>query len=169
MFFIAFGAFLKSGIKNIHKTEYLTSNAGMLESENNAPITVLPEVGYFPEPKGYFAKPEKEGKYPGVVMIHENRGLRPEIKATAMPTTTDKLAPIKWPVLGIFGSNDLVISVEKVEEFENSLNKQKITNQIYIYPGVGHAFDNPSGMNYAPNETRDAREKTLAFLDSHLQ
>jgi carboxymethylenebutenolidase len=30
--------------------------------------------------KGYLAKPEKEGKYPAVVVIHENRGLNPHIE-----------------------------------------------------------------------------------------
>ena len=29
---------------------------------------------------GYFAKPSAEGKYPGVIVIHENRGLNPHIK-----------------------------------------------------------------------------------------
>jgi carboxymethylenebutenolidase len=29
---------------------------------------------------GYFVKPSAEGKYPGVIVIHENRGLNPHIK-----------------------------------------------------------------------------------------
>lgn len=41
-------------------------------------------------------------------------------------------------------------------------------NEVYIYPGVGHAFANPSGMNYAPEETKDAWVKTTAFLKKHL-
>lgn len=32
---------------------------------------------------GYFAKPSAEGKYPGVLVIHENRGLNPHTKDTA--------------------------------------------------------------------------------------
>jgi carboxymethylenebutenolidase len=32
---------------------------------------------------GYLAKPKAEGKYPGVVVIHENRGLNPHIKDVA--------------------------------------------------------------------------------------
>ncbi|WP_148681845.1 dienelactone hydrolase family protein [Candidatus Nitrososphaera gargensis] len=43
-----------------------------------------------------------------------------------------------------------------------------ITNQIYIYEGVGHAFANPSGDNYAPEETADAWNKTLAFLSKYV-
>jgi carboxymethylenebutenolidase len=30
--------------------------------------------------KGYLARPKKPGKYPGVVVIHENRGLNPHIE-----------------------------------------------------------------------------------------
>lgn len=32
---------------------------------------------------GYFVKPSAEGKYPGVLVIHENRGLNPHIKDVA--------------------------------------------------------------------------------------
>jgi carboxymethylenebutenolidase len=33
---------------------------------------------------------------------------------------------------------------------------------------VGHAFANSSGDNYAPEETKDAWQKTLAFLEKYL-
>lgn len=237
----------------------LIKNFQMLEGENRTPITSVADVEYYPGAKGYYVRPEKDGVYPGVVMIHENRGLRPEIKATAeqlaregymvlavdlykgkvvekqeearaisstfdqkegvlnmraavdylrkngatkiaslgwcfggrqsielaisgekldatvvyygggMATTTDRLAPIKWPVLGVFGDKDQAIPIEMVKTFESSLNTLGVTNEIYIYPGVGHAFANPSGMNYAPNETKDAWAKTTAFLDKYLK
>lgn len=235
------------------------TNAEALATDNQTAITKEENVVYFPEAKGYFVRPEVEGIYPGVVMIHENRGLRPEIKQTAeqlakegylvlavdlykgqvvesqdqaraisgsfdqatgtenlkaavkylrdkgatkiaslgwcfggrqsvalaisgepldatvvyyggnMASTVDQLKPIKWPVLGVFGDQDQAIPVEKVKEFESSLNTLGVDNEIYIYPGVGHAFANPSGANYAPEETKDAWEKTVAFLRRHLQ
>ncbi len=235
------------------------TNGQMLQNGNGTPVTTRADLEYVPGAKGYFARPAAEGVYPGVVMIHENRGLRPEIKqmaeelakegymvlavdlfsgATAedqtgaraltsafdqqkgtanmraaasylrsqgapkiaslgwcfggrqsvelaisgeplaatvvyygggMATTTERLAPIAWPVLGIFGDQDQSIPVETVRAFERSLEALGIESEIYIYPGVGHAFANPSGMNYAPNETRDAWAKTLAFLEKHLQ
>jgi carboxymethylenebutenolidase len=79
-----------------------------------------------------------------------------------------ELTKIKWPVLGIFGDQDESIPVEDVTKFEQALNSTGIPNEIYIYEGVGHAFANPSGDNYAPEETRDAWEKTLAFLKKHV-
>lgn len=84
---------------------------------------------------------------------------------------TDKaeLRKISWPVLGIFGSKDNSIPVDTVRQFKNNLNIIGVKNEIYVYNGAGHAFANPSGMNYAAEESKDAWEKTLAFLDKHLK
>ena len=81
---------------------------------------------------------------------------------------TRELSKIKWPVLGIFGDQDQAISVDSVRAFERALNETGVTNEIYMYPGVGHAFANPSNDNYAPQETADAWKKTLAFLGKYV-
>lgn len=83
-------------------------------------------------------------------------------------TDQDELSKINWPVLGIFGDQDQSIPVDQVRQFEQSLNAISIPNEIYIYDGVGHAFANPSNDNYAPQETSDAWEKTLAFLKNNV-
>jgi carboxymethylenebutenolidase len=83
-------------------------------------------------------------------------------------TDNATLANIKWPVLGIFGDQDRSIPVDTVKAFELALNSNDIPNEIYIYKGVGHAFANPSGENYAPKETQDAWQKTLSFLKKHV-
>lgn len=87
------------------------------------------------------------------------------------PLVTDKesLAKINWPVLGIFGDNDEAIPISEVNQFRTSLNQSGITNEIDIYKGVGHAFANPSGDNYAPQETADAWQKTLSFLKKYVE
>ena len=84
-------------------------------------------------------------------------------------TEPETLSKIKWPVLGIFGDQDESIPVSTVEQFEQALTKNGITNEIYIYKGVGHAFANPSGENYAPNETKGAWYKTLSFLNKYVK
>ena len=86
------------------------------------------------------------------------------------PLVTDKqsLSKIKWPVLGIFGDKDEAIPMGEVNQFRTSLNQSGITNEIHIYNGVGHAFANPSGDNYAPKETADAWQKTLSFLKKYV-
>lgn len=256
VFAVALGVIV--ALKSEPKQAGQMKNAEMLATQSNVSIITETDVEYFPGARGYFARPRAEGNYPGVVMIHENRGLRPEIRATAeqlakegylvlavdllggiaetqdearvltanfkqetgtenmraaaayvrskgatkvaslgwcfggrqsvalaisgepldatvmyygggMATTTDQLAPIAWPVLGIFGDKDQAIPVATVRAFETSLNTLGIHNEIYIYPGVGHAFANPSGMNYAPAETKDAWAKTTAFLKKYLK
>jgi carboxymethylenebutenolidase len=86
-----------------------------------------------------------------------------------VPLTNDTktLANIKWPVLGIFGDKDRAIPVGTIKQFQKALNESGITNEIHIYPGVGHAFANPSNTGYAPKETADAWKKTLAFLGKY--
>ncbi len=234
-------------------------------SEQTNAMDALPEtavvtesVSYFPEAVGFYARPEAPGVYPGVIMIHENRGLRPEIKAAAeelaalgyhvlavdlykgtvmetqeearayssqfdqvvgvqnMQAAADflraagatKLASLGWcfggaqslalatsgealdatviyygrlttdaaalanltaPVLGIFGDQDQVVPVDSVTAFEAAVAAQNIPIEVHMYEGVGHAFANPSNPNFAPEETKDAWSKTLAFLSDTLK
>lgn len=248
----------KGGVVEDVNKETETTNSEIMKSETDTAVITEDNVEYFAGAKGYFVRPELPGNYPGVVMIHENRGLRPETKSAAeslakegymvlavdllggtaedqdgaraltakfnqatgtenmkaavaylkgkgatklaslgwcfggrqsvelaisgekldatvvyyggrMATSTERLAPIAWPVLGIFGDQDQSIPVEMVRTFESSLNTLGVTNEIHIYPGVGHAFANPSGANYAPAETMDAWAKTLAFLEKNLK
>lgn len=84
-------------------------------------------------------------------------------------TEKEQLSAIQWPVLGIFGEEDTGIPVAQVREFEQALTELNIPNEIRAYTGVGHAFANPSGARYAPDETLDAWEKTVKFLDQHLK
>lgn len=84
-------------------------------------------------------------------------------------TEDARLSSLNSPVLGIFGDKDTSIPVSSVNDFDAALGRLSIENEIYIYAGVGHAFANPSGMNYAPIETKNAWDKTLAFLEKHLK
>lgn len=81
----------------------------------------------------------------------------------------ERLRNIQWPVLGIFGDQDQSISTSSVAQFKSSLDRLNIENEIHVYPGVGHAFANPSNAGFAPQETADAWAKTLAFLEKNLK
>lgn len=83
-------------------------------------------------------------------------------------TDTEELSKIGWPILGIFAELDSGIPPEKVNEFMFSLDQAGVENDITIYPGVNHAFANPSGDRYAPEESKDAWQKTLAFFEENL-
>lgn len=234
-----------------------TKNSDMFD---NGPLEIKTEsVNYFKNTTGYIARPNQEGNFPGVILIHEWWGLNDNIKSMArglashgyivlavdlyagqVATTPDgarklmlsfddqigmsninsasntlrqnynvskiatigwcfggsqslnyavsgnkvdatviyygqpitnatKLSEIKWPILGFYGDKDQSISLDKIKEFKSTLDIVGIKNEINIYSGLGHAFANPSGANYAPNETKDAWNKTLSFLDNNLK
>jgi carboxymethylenebutenolidase len=52
---------------------------------------------------GYFAKPSAEGKYPGVIVIHENRGLNPHIKDVARRMAAEGFAALAPDYLSDLG------------------------------------------------------------------
>lgn len=98
----------------------------------------------------------------------------PKLSATVIyygqPATDEaKLKHISWPILGIFGEEDQSIPIKNAREFQEALDKAGVENEFYFYPGVGHAFANPSGASYAPAETKDAWAKTLDFLNKYLK
>lgn len=100
--------------------------------------------------------------------------LNEEMSATviyygSLETNATKLSAIKWPILGIFGDKDTSIPVDTVKKFEVALKEAGVENEIHIYGDVGHAFANPSGANYAPEQTKDAWQKTLEFFERNLK
>ena len=80
----------------------------------------------------------------------------------------EALDGLNAPVLAFFGEDDGSIPVEDVENFEDILDGLGKPADINLYPGVGHAFANPSGQNYDAAAAEDAWEKTTAFLKSQL-
>lgn len=52
----------------------------------------------------------------------------------------DRLASLPGPVLGIFGADDVSISVAEVEAFERALGAAGVPHDVRVYEGVGHAF-----------------------------
>jgi len=80
----------------------------------------------------------------------------------------DKLRPVNTPLLGLFGAEDRGIKIETVEAFGAALESLRKDYEIHIYPGVGHAFANPTGRNYDAASADDAWRRTLEFLGRHL-
>jgi carboxymethylenebutenolidase len=79
-----------------------------------------------------------------------------------------RLAPLNVPILGLFAENDRGIPVESVRSFEQVLDKLGKDYEIEIYPGVGHAFANPSGTSYDADVASQAWDRTVEFLRKHL-
>ena len=80
----------------------------------------------------------------------------------------ERLRPINSPILGLFGGEDTGIKVASVKAFEAALSRLRKSHEIHVYPGVGHAFANPTGNNYDEAAARDAWLRTLEFLDRYL-
>jgi carboxymethylenebutenolidase len=81
----------------------------------------------------------------------------------------DALDELNAPLIGIFGEADSSIPVADVESFEATLTELSKTADINLYPGVGHAFANPSGQNYNAEAAEAAWTKTTDFFATHLQ
>ncbi len=64
-------------------TETADTDVSLMQSERAIEVVSEDGLEYFPEARGFYVEPAEAGEYPGVVMIHENRGLRPEIKEAA--------------------------------------------------------------------------------------
>ena len=79
-----------------------------------------------------------------------------------------KLEPMNVPILGIFGAKDKGIPVASVRRFEHALKNLSKDYEIEVYPGVGHAFANPSGNNYNAEAADKAWQRTVAFLNRYL-
>lgn len=74
--------------------------------------------------KGYFAKPSAEGKYPGVIVIHENRGLNPHTKDTARRMAAEGFAALAPDYLsGLGGTPE---DADKAREMIGTLTPEGI-------------------------------------------
>ena len=73
-----------------------TTNGTMLQEETGREIMYQENVEYLPGAKGYLVRPAEEEEFPAVILIHENRGLRPEIRMMA-----DLLAKNGYMVLAV--------------------------------------------------------------------
>jgi len=80
----------------------------------------------------------------------------------------EKLGPINSPILGLFAADDTGIKVGTVEAFGAALERLRKDHEILVYPGVGHAFANPTGNNYDEAAASDAWRRTLEFLGRYL-
>lgn len=86
-----------------------------------------------------------------------------------VPAEEAVLAPLQMPILGLFAEDDAAVPLAGVHAFRDQLAALGKNAHIEIYPGVDHAFANPSGGNYDPETAEDAWQRTLAFLAAHLR
>jgi len=84
-------------------------------------------------------------------------------------TDPERLKTLDMPILGIFGGQDQGIPVDSVREFEATLQNLGKDADIHVYEDADHAFANPSGTRYMPEDAKDAWRRTLEFFAAHLK
>ncbi len=85
-----------------------------------------------------------------------------------LPSSEERLAPLNVPVLGLFGEDDRGVTVDTVREFEGVMESLGKDLRIEIYPGVGHAFADPTSNNYDADVAEQAWQEVIAFLAANL-
>lgn len=86
-----------------------------------------------------------------------------------LETDPQVLEPLQVPILGLFGGQDKSPDPATVTAFELALQGLGKTIEVHTYPEADHAFANPSGTRYNAAAATDAWQKTVAFLQQHLQ
>jgi carboxymethylenebutenolidase len=84
------------------------------------------------------------------------------------PAGFGALLQSRHPVLGIFGADDQQIPVAEAQAFDAALDAADIPNEVTIYPGVGHAFVNPSSIA-AGGAAAEAWAQILTFFEEELR
>ena len=88
----------------------------------------------------------------------------------AMPTEPAEIQKILAPVLGNYGAEDRGIPTKAVRDFEQAMKAANKSIDVKIYPGVGHAFENPNNkLGYSEVPAQDAWNRTVAFLEHFLK
>ena len=101
--------------------------------------------------------------------IHQPRLAAVVVNYGALPTDPNDMQQIGAAVLGNFGADDKGITPADVQAFEKTMKGLNRRIDVKVYPGAGHAFENPNNTNgYRPEAAADAWKRTLAFLHSVL-
>jgi len=101
--------------------------------------------------------------------IHSPRLAACVVNYGSLPTDPNDIQQIGAPVLGNFGADDKGITPADVQAFEKTMRGLNRRIDVKIYPGAGHAFENPNNTTgYRPEAAADAWKRTLAFLHNAL-
>jgi len=88
----------------------------------------------------------------------------------APPANADDIQKIRAPILGIFGADDIVISREDIETFDDALIAANKLHEFKFYRHAGHNFEDPGDrLGYREDLAGEAWNLTLTFLDEHLK
>jgi carboxymethylenebutenolidase len=84
------------------------------------------------------------------------------------PPVADDLAKIQTPVLGIYAERDRSFT-QRMLSAATTLSQLQKPHGLMIYEGVGHAFHNDTGPNYAADAATDAWARAMGFFNKYLR
>jgi len=143
-------------------------------------------------------RPKGDAKSPGVIVIHENRGLNPHIEdvtrrvaaegflamapdalhspdlQAAVPyygrqPATEEVPKIKASLLLHYAGLDERIN-KGIPEFEAALKEASVEYRLHMYEGAKHAFNNDTNPGrYHKEAAQLAWKRTIAFLKEKLE
>lgn len=89
---------------------------------------------------------------------------------SALPGLLELAEHVDVPSLHVFGDADSFIPMDQVEAIRAAVTAGGSREQVRfeIYPGAGHAFDNPDPMFHHPEASAQAWAATEAFLADAL-
>lgn len=105
------------------------------------------------------------GGYSIELAMHEPKLAACVVNYGALPADAEDIAKIHAPVFGNFGAEDHGITPQSVHAFAAAMKAAHKQVNVKIYPGAGHAFENPHNKRgYRPKTAKDAWQRTTAFL-----
>ena len=78
----------------------------------------------------------------------------------------ERLATLEMPIIGFVGTKDRLH--KQFIKFDQDLKDLNKDASIHFYQGAKHAFANASGGAYQSNAAEDSWDKTIEFLNRHL-
>jgi carboxymethylenebutenolidase len=79
----------------------------------------------------------------------------------------DRIQEVRCPALLQFGTEDVFIPPDALARLQATA-AAKPNVEIEVYPGAGHAFDNPYAERHEPDTAARAWARTADFLAAHL-
>lgn len=110
------------------------------------------------------------GGYSLAAALNEPRLAATVINYGRLVTDSAAMQKINAPILGLFGGQDRGIPPDSVNAFAEQMKKLGKKVDVHIYPDAGHAFENENNKDgYREADAKDARARTLAFLQQNLK
>lgn len=86
-----------------------------------------------------------------------------------MPTPISLAQNIRATILGLYGDQDHITSIEEIRKLVDVLKQSNIRQEFHIYECVGHAFQDFSRSKlYVKEASDDAWKRTFSFLKNNL-